>query len=97
MQILFISDEAEILKFLSGSQAVAMMPHGNVEVSGLSEDTAVTVICSGEGTHYRGTITRIVSGYLADGHDGKWLSVRFMVRRTNSMIDYDLERTALTD
>lgn len=97
MQILFISDEAEILKFLSGAQAVAMMPRGNVEISGLSEDTGVTVICSGASTHYHGTITRIVSGYLTDSQDGKWLAVRFMVRRINSIIDYDFERTALND
>ena len=97
MQILFISDEAEILKFLSGSHAVAMMPQGNVEISGLSEDTTVTVICSGGSAHYHGTITRIVNGYLTDSHDGKWLAVRFMVRRINSMVDYDFERTALND
>jgi hypothetical protein len=97
MQILFISDEGEILKFLSGAQAVALMPQGNVEISGLSEDTAITVICSGGSTHYHATITRIVSGYLTDSHDEKWLALRFIVRRINSMVDYDFERTALND
>mgnify|MGYP006179204071 CR=1 FL=1 len=97
MQILFISDEAEIRKFLSGLQATAMMPQGNVEISGMSEEAVVTVICSGTSTHYQATITRIVSGYPTGTTDGKWLAVRFLVRRINSMIDYDFERTALND
>lgn len=92
MQILFIQQEAEILKFLSGLQAEAMMPQGNVEISGMSEDTMVTVICSGGIAHYHGTITRIVSGYPSESADGTWLSVKFMVRRLSPMMAYDFGR-----
>jgi hypothetical protein len=97
MQILFISEEAEVIKFLSGLQAVAMMPLGPFEVSGMSEDTTVTVVCTGTSAHYQGTITKISNGFLTESADGKWLGARFMVRRINSMIDYDFERTVLND
>ena len=97
MQILFISDEAQILKFLSGLQAEAMMAQGDVKVSGLSEESVVTVICSGESAHYQGTITKIDGGYQSLSADGKWLGVRFMVRRNNSLMNYDFERTTLND
>jgi hypothetical protein len=97
MQILFISDETQILKFLSGLQAEAIMAHGDVKVSGMSEESVVTVICSGESAHYQGTITKIDGGYQSLSADGKWLDVRIIVRRNNSMINYDFERTVLND
>ena len=97
MQILFISDDAQVLNFLSGLQAEAMMPQGNVEISGMSEDSFVTVICSGASTHYLGTITRIDSGYESLSADGKWLGVKIMVRRNNSYMNYDFERPTLND
>jgi hypothetical protein len=80
MQILFISDEAQILNFLSGFQAEAIMLKGNVEVTGISENSMVTVICSGESMHYTGTILSIDTPY-SPAADGKWLSLKFMVRR----------------
>ena len=80
MQILFISDEAQILNFLSGVQAEAMMLKGNVEVAGISENSAVTVICSGESMQYTGTILSIDTSY-SPASDGKWLGLKFMVRR----------------
>jgi hypothetical protein len=97
MQILFISEEAQVHKFLSGLQAEAMMPQSNVEISGMSEDSVVTVICSGGSNHYLATITKITSGYQPQSTDGKWLGVKFMVRRNNSMMGYDFERTTLND
>lgn len=84
MQILFISEESQVINFLSGFQAEAMMPQENMEITGMSEDGVVTVICSGASTHYLGTITRIDSGYQSMmSDDGKWLGVKFMVRRNN--------------
>lgn len=80
MQILFISDESQILNFLSGVHAEAIMLKGSVEVSGISEDSMVTVICSGESMHYTGTIVSIDTSH-SPAADGKWLSLKFMVRR----------------
>ena len=97
MQILFISEDAEIVKFLSGLQAEAMMPQGNIEISGMTEDSVVTVICSGASVHYQATITRIDNGYLAENTEEKWLAVKFLVRRINSRMDFDFERTVLND
>jgi len=97
MHILFISEEAQALRFLSGYQAEAIMPQANVEISGISEDSVVTVICTGTSAHYQGTITRIDNSYQPQCADSKWLSVKFMVRRINAMPDYDFERTALND
>ena len=96
MQILFISEEAQVNKFLSGLQAEAMMPQGNVEISGMSEESVVTVICSG-GAQYQGTITKIDGGYQPQSADGKWLGVKIMVRRNNSHMNFDFERTTLND
>ncbi len=98
MQIFFISEKGEILKFLSGLQAEAIVPRqNNVEITGLSQDSAVTVICSGGSNHYTATITKINSGYQHISRDGKWFGVKIMVRKTNSMLNYDFERTALND
>jgi hypothetical protein len=97
MQILFISEEAQVINFLSGLQAEAMMPQGNVEISGMAEESVVTVICSGGSAHYQGTITKIDTGYKPMSADGKWLGVKIMVRRNNSLMNYDFERTALND
>jgi len=97
MQLLFISDEAQVIRFLSGYQAEAMMPQGNVEVSGLSQDSLVTVICSGASTHYKGTITRIDTGYQPTRGDSKWLGLKFMVRRNNAASDYHLDYTSVND
>lgn len=97
MQILFISEEAQVLKFLSGLQAEAMMAQGDVNITGISEDNMVTVICSGESVHYAGTITRIDNGYQTLSADGKWLGMKIMVRRNNSIMNYDLERNTLND
>ena len=97
MQILFISEEAQVLKFLSGLQAEAMMAQGDVNVSGISEENMVTVICSGESAHYPGVITKIDNGYQSLSADGKWLGMKIMVRRNNSMMNYDLERNVLND
>lgn len=97
MQILFISEEAQVNKFLSGFQAEAMMPDGNVEISGVSEDNLVTVICSGGSTHYQGTITGIDSGYKTPSADGKWLGVKFMVRRNNAAMGFDFDRPVVND
>lgn len=97
MQILFISDEAQVIRFLSGLQAEARMPEGNVEVSGTSEDSLVTVICSGISTHYLGTITSIDSGYTTHVADGKWLEVKFIVRRANPGGNAWSERPVLND
>jgi hypothetical protein len=85
MQILFISDEVQIINFLSGLQAEAIMPKGNVEVAGVAENSAVTVICSGESLHYPGTIVSIDSTYSTSS-DGKWLALKFIVRRTGASI-----------
>lgn len=84
MQILFISDEIQIINFLSGLQAEAIMPKGNVEIAGIAENSTVTIICSGESLHYTGTIVSIDSGYPATASDGKWLALKFLVRRTGS-------------
>lgn len=98
MQILFISEEVQILKFLSGMQAEAIMPcQSNVEIMGLSQDSEVTVICSGASNHYHGTITKIDSGYQHMSLDGKWLGVKIMVRKNNAMLIHDFERAALND
>lgn len=80
MQILFISEESQILNFLSGLNAEAIMPLGSVEVHGVMENSAVTVICSGESLHYTGTIVNIDRDY-SYGSDGTWLSLKFIVRR----------------
>jgi hypothetical protein len=97
MQILFISEETQVLKFLSGLQAEAVMAQGDVKVAGISEENMVTVICSGESAHYPGTITKIDTGYQTLSADGKWLGMKIMVRRNNSMMNYDLERNILND
>lgn len=85
MQILFISEEVQILNFLSGLHAEAMMPIGSVEINGVAENSFVTVICSGENVHYTGTIVSIESAYSYES-DGKWLSLRFIVRRNSASI-----------
>ena len=82
MQILFIQDEAEILNFLSGLRAEALMPTSLFEVRGLSENSSVTVICSGESDHYSGTIVSIDADYAPDPK-GKWLGVKFLVQRND--------------
>lgn len=98
MQILFISEEAQVINFLSGLQAEAIFPwQSNVEIAGLSEDSLVTVICSGGSNHYMGTITQIDSGYQHMTPDGMWLGVKIMVRKNNAMITHDFERTTLND
>lgn len=98
MQILFISEKAQILKFLSGLQAEAIVPwQNNIEITALSQDSAVTVICSGGSNHYTGTITKIDSGYQHIRRDGKWFGVKIMVRKNNSLLNYDFEQTALND
>lgn len=98
MQILFISGEAQILKFLSGLQAEAIMPRqSNVEIMGLSQNSEVTVICSGGSNHYTGTITKIDRGYQQMSLDGKWLGVKIMVRKNNALLTHDYERTTLND
>jgi hypothetical protein len=98
MQILFISEEAQVLNFLSGLQAEAIVPaQSRVEITGLSEDSVVTVICSGESSHYAATITKIDSGYQHMTREGIWLGVKIMVRRNNSMLNYDFERSVLND
>ena len=97
MQVLFISDEAQVIKFLSGLQAEAMMPQGNVEITGISQDSMVTVICSGASTHYKGTITRIDSSYQPMSGDGKWLDVKFLVRRNNPSADFHFDHTTVND
>ena len=85
MQILFISEEIQILNFLSGLPAEAIMPVGSVEVNGAAENSFVTVICSGESVHYTGTIVSIDSNYSC-GPDGKWLSLKFIVRRNSANV-----------
>ena len=82
MQILFIREEREILNFLSGLHADAIMPNSNFEVRGLSENSFVTVICSGESEHYAGTIISIDRGYPSVPQ-GKWLGVKFRVQRND--------------
>ena len=82
MQILFIREEREILNFLAGLHAEALMPNSNLEVKGISENSFVTVICSGEIDHYAGTIISIDSGYAPDPR-GKWLGVKFLVQRND--------------
>ena len=91
MQILFISDEIQIINFLSGLQAEAIMPKGNVEIAGISENSTVTIICSGESFHYTGTIVSIDSSYSAAA-DGKWLALKFIVRRTGAGIPYAISQ-----
>ncbi len=85
MQILFISEDVQILNFLSGLPAEAIMPVGSVELSGMSENSFVTVICSGESMNYLGTIVRIDQTY-SYGFDGKWMSLKFIVRRDGANI-----------
>lgn len=97
MQILFIADETEAFKFLSGMQAKAMMPEGQIEISGSFEDTAVTVICTGSSTHYPATISRIDNGFQAHGKDRKWLGVNFIVRKINAPMDYEFEHSVRND
>jgi hypothetical protein len=99
MQILFISEEAQILNFLSGLQAEAIVTEqSNIQVTGIEQDSAVTVICSGGSNHYAGIITKIDSGYQHMSPEGKWLGVRIMVRKNNSRLPLnDFERTVLND
>jgi hypothetical protein len=92
MQILFISEEVQIINFLSGLQAEAMMLKGNVEVSGISENSTVTVICSGESAHYTGTIVSIDTSYAA-ATDGTWLALKFIVRRNGPMAPLTSEQS----
>ena len=96
MQILFIADETEAFKFLSGMQARAIMPKDLVEVS-VVEDPAATVICTGSSTHYPATIARIDSGFQTQGADMKWLGVTFIVRRVNMATDLDGEYALRND
>ena len=98
MHILFISEEAQIVNFLSGLQAEAIVANqSNAEIILPEQDSVVTVICSGASNHYSGTITKIDSGYQSMSADGEWLGVRILVRKNNSMLHYDLERTVLND
>ena len=90
MQILFITEEIQILNFLSGLHAEAIMPIGSVEINGVAENSFVTVICSGESVHYSGTIVNIDSAY-STGSDGKWLSLRFIVRRNGASIQREAQ------
>lgn len=83
MQILYIREEEQILNFLSGMQAEAIMPNSNFEVKGISENSFVTVICSGDYEQYTGTILGIDSGYLSYPQ-GKWLDLKFRVQRNES-------------
>jgi hypothetical protein len=97
MQILFIPKEAQVVKFLAGLQAEAMMPETSMEISALSEESEVTVICSGGSSHYQGWITKIERSYEPVSADGKWLNVKFLVRRKNSFINYDSDLAVLND
>jgi hypothetical protein len=97
MQILFISKEAQVLKFLAGLQAEAIMPETSMEISALSEESEVTVICSGGSSHYQGWITKIERSFEPVSADGKWLNVKFLVRRKNSFIDYNSGLAVLND
>jgi len=97
MQILFISEKEQVLKFLSGLQAEAMMPESNVEISGLSVESVVTVICSGASIHHQGTITKIEGSYQPVTPHSKWLGVKFLVRKNTTMPNYDFERTVAND
>ena len=98
MQILFISGELQIFNFLSGQQAEAIVAEqSHVEITGLEQDSLVTVICSGGSNHYSGTITRIDSGYQHMSPDGQWLGVRIMVRKNNSMLHHGFEPALLND
>lgn len=83
MQILYIREETEILNFLSGLQAEAIMPNSNFEVKGISENSSVTVICSGDREHYAGTILSVDSGYLSYPQGG-WLDLKFRVQRNDA-------------
>lgn len=83
MQLLYIGEQAQIVKFLSGMQADAMMPDSNLEVKGISENSHVTVICSGDHEHYAGTIVSIDGGYLSYPQ-GKWLDLKFRVQRNEA-------------
>lgn len=80
MQILYIQEETQIINFLSGMEAEAIMPNSNMEVNGFVENSLVTVICSGDQEHYAGTILSVDSGYLSNPQ-GKWLDLRFLVQR----------------
>ena len=84
MQLLYIREQAQILNFLSGMQAEAIMPNSNFEVNGITENSDVTVICSGDHEHYAGTIMSIDSGYPADAQ-GKWLDLKFRVQRNDAI------------
>ena len=85
MQLLYIREQAQILNFLSGMQAEAIMPNNNLEVKGLSDNSLVTVICSGENAHYAGTIVSVDSGYLSNP-EGKWLDLKFRVQRNDAVV-----------
>jgi hypothetical protein len=61
------------------------MPTGSVELNGISANSFVTVICSGESANYLGTIIGIDHTY-SYGSDGKWMSLKFIVRRSGANI-----------
>lgn len=84
MQLLFIREQAQIMNFLSGMQAEAIMPNSNFEVNGITENSDVTVICSGDHEPYAGTIVGIDSGYPADPQ-GRWLGLKFHVQRNDAI------------
>ncbi|HEU5146005.1 MAG TPA: hypothetical protein VFT90_04785 [Chryseosolibacter sp.] len=84
MQLLYIREQAQIANFLSGMHADAIMPNSNFEVDGITENSDVTVICSGDYEHYAGTIISIDSGYLSHP-SGKWLDLKFRVQRNDSI------------
>lgn len=98
MQILFISGELQIFNFLSGQQAEAIVAEqSHVEVTGLEQDSTVTVICSGGSHQYSGTITKIDSGYQHMSPEGKWLGVRIMVRKNTTILHHGFGPTVVND
>ena len=84
MQLLYIREPSQILNFLSGMQADAIMPHSHFEVKGITENSDVTVICSGDHEHYAGTIISVDSGYPSS-LQGKWFDLRFRVQRNDTV------------
>ncbi len=80
MQILYIQDESQIINFLSGMQAEAIMPNSNLELKGYAGNDLVTVICSGDHEQYAGTILSVDSGYISHPQ-GQWLDLKFLVQR----------------
>jgi len=82
MQILYIQEESQIINFLSGMLAEAIMPNSNMEFKGYAGNNLVTVICSGDHEQYPGTILSVDSGYLSHPQ-GQWLDLKFLVQRND--------------